>query len=134
MLQENYANEVRRYRELEAEHGECVDKLHVSQEHAASHLKLTKEVQKEFDEFAEKVKDLQDKFTADTKEAIVEHIMRTRAEMMLEYKRGEWLSWDMDETIKEYNEKYPEKALPLNVAGEDESEHKSSKDGGQDEE
>lgn len=39
--------------------------------------------------------------------------MRIRVEIMLEYKRGEWKSWDIVETIIIYNAKYPDDAFPL---------------------
>lgn len=39
--------------------------------------------------------------------------MRTRVDMMLEYHRGEWSSWDVLETVRIYNKEYPDDAFPL---------------------
>lgn len=46
--------------------------------------------------------------------------MRTRVEMMLEYHRGEWKSWDRADNVRFYNEAYPDNAFPLDgLSGDD---------------
>lgn len=80
---------------------------------AADNLKTATDVQKEFDEFAMKVQSMETGMREEAAKVATQQIMRTRVEMMLEYKRGEWKAWDIDETIRIYNEQYPEDAFPL---------------------
>lgn len=46
-------------------------------------------------------------------------------DMMLEYHRGEWSSWNVAKTVKIYNEAFPDGALPLDGLEEQGVEVKS---------
>lgn len=74
---------------------------------------VTQEVQGELKEFVKKVQSLEEKMTEEAQEAITHHAMRTRVEVMQEYFRGEHVSWDLNETMRIYNEAYPGDAFPL---------------------
>lgn len=58
----------------------------------------------------------------------------TCVNMMLEYHRREWSSWDVAETVKIYNEAYHDDAFPLDELTGDDVEMKSPRGGAQDDE
>ena len=96
---------------LQSVHGLCAQKLRNAQESAAANLKAGREVQQELEEFVKKVKVMEVEMTGKAQEAITQQAMRTRVEVMQEYYRGEHTGWDLDETIRIYNEAYPEDAF-----------------------
>lgn len=101
---------------LEAAHGSCAQKLRIAQESAATNLKAGRKVQKELEDFVKKVRVMEKEMTGNALEAMTQQAMRTRVEVMQEYYRGEHVGWDLNETIRIYNEAYPMDAFPLHVA------------------
>lgn len=91
----------------------CSEKLKAARELAAAHLKTGMEIQRELDEFVEKVRVMERDLTANAQDEITRHVMRSRVEVMSEYFRGEHVGWDLNETIRIYNEAYPKDAFPL---------------------
>ena len=104
-------------RGLEDKYKECVNRLRATQVIASENLKAAKEVQKDLDEFTVKVKATEEKMHDEAQKLITQHAMRARVETMMEYFKGEHVSWDMNETVRKYNEAYPEDAFPLHVPG-----------------
>lgn len=129
VAQEIYVNELKKFKELESEHSKCAEKLKLAHELVANNLKTAKEVQDEFDEFATKVQSMEIGMREEAAKVATQQIMRTQVEMMLEYVRGEWKAWDVNETIRIYNDQYPEDAFPLEAATMDDGVD-SPKDGG----
>lgn len=116
VAQEFYVNEFKKFKELEDEHEKCAEKLKSTFDLAANNLKAAKYFQCEFDEFAIKVQSMEIGMREEATRVATQQIMRTRVEMMLEYGRGEWKAWDVNETIRIYNEQHPEDAFPLETA------------------
>ena len=112
MAQEASAVEVR---ELGDKYKECVNKLQLTQVTASENLRLAREVQQDLDEFTVKVKATEEKMHDEAQKLITQHAMRARVETMMEYFKGEHVSWDMNETVRIYNEAYPGDAFPLHV-------------------
>lgn len=119
VAQEAYLNELKKYKELEEEHNKCGKKINSALGLAADNLKTAKNVQNELDEFAVKVQSMESGMREEAAKIATQQIMRTRVEMMLEYSRGEWKAWDVNETIHIYNEQYPEDAFPLEIDATD---------------
>lgn len=103
------------------------EKLRASQELASSYLKTRNDIQQEFDDFTDKVQDMKRKITERANKAIQQGVMKARVEMMLEYQRGEWISWDIEENGRIYNEAYLEDAIIIDVMDEEEPVIKSPK-------
>lgn len=76
-------------------------------------LNAKNEIQKELDDFASKVQSLEDDMKREGEKVVHQQIMRTRVDMMMEYHRGEWSSLDVAETVKIYNDAFPDDAFPL---------------------
>ncbi|KAK1389593.1 hypothetical protein POM88_017771 [Heracleum sosnowskyi] len=104
---------MKKNKEFQVEHQGCASRIRKAEEEATKNLKNANDVQKEFDEFATKVQSLELKMQEEARQMATQQIMRTRVEMMLEYQRGEWKSWDIPEMVKIYNETYPEDAFVL---------------------
>lgn len=113
---------LQRLKDVEAEHKGCADKLQIAKDEADKNLKSVIVVQKEFDDFADKVQALEQRLQEEAHKAATQQIMRTRAEMMLEYQRGEWNLWDVSETVKIYNETYPDDAFPMDAFDADDND------------
>lgn len=107
-------------RSMEEKYKEVVTKLHASQAAASENLKVARDVQQDLDDFTVKVKATEEKMHEEAQKLITQHAMRARVETMMEYFKGEHLSWDMNETVRIYNEAYPDDAFPLHVPGGDE--------------
>lgn len=129
VAQEVYLNELKKFKDLEEEHVKCAEKLKSALDLAADNLKAAKDVQKEFDEFATKVQSMESGMRDEAAKDATQQIMRTRVEMMLEYGRGEWKTWDVNETIRIYNEQYLEDAFPLETAVRDDGADSPKGDG-----
>lgn len=93
----------------------CSEKLRAAQELASANVKARKALQLELDDFVAKVQSLEKKTREDAQKMITQHSMCARVEAMLEYFKGEHATWDMNETIRIYNEAYPTDAFPLYV-------------------
>lgn len=107
---------------VEMEHKSCAERLRASQELASTHLKAKNAIQREFDEFTDKIQDMEKKVTDAANKAIQQGVMKARVEMMLEYQNDDWASWDIDESIRIYNEAYPEDAFNVGTTNMDEDE------------
>lgn len=120
VAQEAYPIELKKFKELEEEHSKCDTKINSALSLADDNLKSAKDVQREFDEFAIKVQSMESGMRDEAAKIATQQIMQTRVEMMLEYSQGKWKAWDIDETIRIYNELYPEDAFTLEavVGGE----------------
>lgn len=57
---------------------------------------------------------------------ITQHAMRTRVELMLEFQRGEWASWYVGETVRIYNEAYPDDTFSLYLPQGNEGDPKTT--------
>lgn len=115
MANEALREELKRLRIVANMHSGCSQRLRAAQELAISHLRTSKEVQEELDEFVEKVKKMEVVMHDEAQKVITQHTMRTRVEVMMEHFRGEHASWDLGETVRIYNEAYPDDAFPLFV-------------------
>lgn len=111
--QEVYLSELKKFKELEDDHAGCGEKSKNALEQAADNLKIFKDVQGEFDEFVMKVQSLEAGMRDEANKIATQQIMRTCVEMMLEYNRGEGKAWDVNETIRIYNELYPQNTFPI---------------------
>lgn len=116
VAQEAYFIELKKFKELEEEHNKCGVKINSALGLAADNLKAAKNVQKELDEFDVKVQSMEAGMRDEATKLATQQIIRTHVEMMLEHNRGEWRAWDIDETIRIYNEQYPDDAFPLEAA------------------
>ncbi|XP_074368348.1 uncharacterized protein LOC141708563 isoform X2 [Apium graveolens] len=112
-LRDLYESEFEKFSQLETEHKTCPEKLQAALDRAGENLKMAKEIQKELDDFVVKVQYLESEMREVTNKAAKQQIMRTRVEMMLEYSCGEWESWDVCDTLKTYNELFPNDAFAL---------------------
>lgn len=130
MAHDTVENELKKLRTLEAVHSGCAQKLQTAQDLATAYMNASKEVQKELDEFALKFQSLEKKMHEEAQKAITQHVMRNRIEMMLEYQRGEWTSWDVNKIVRIYNEAYPNDALPIYIPHGDEDKPKTAKEPG----
>ncbi|XP_074381688.1 uncharacterized protein LOC141723716 [Apium graveolens] len=128
---EVYANEVKKFKALEDEHKDCSQKLQTALDRASINMKTAPEIQQEFDEFVAKVQSLEKEMKDEAVKLVTQHVMCTRVEMMLEYSEGEWKNWDVDETMKIYNDTYLDDIFRIpSPNGEDNEEggDKSAKD------
>lgn len=125
---EFYVSELKRFKKIENDHVSSAEKIKSAMDRAAENLRISREVQKEFDDFANKVQSLESNMRDETAKVATQQIMRTRLEMMLEYSRGEWQAWDVNDTIRIYNEAYPDDAFPMFAPNEVENEARSPKD------
>lgn len=116
VAQEAYLIELKKFKELKDEHNKCGVKINSALGLAADNLKAAKNVQKELDEFAVKVQSMESGMRDEATKLATQQIMRKSVEMMLEHNQGEWRAWDIDETIRIYNEQYPDDAFPLEAA------------------
>lgn len=105
-------------REMEEKYKEVVTKLHTAQVAASENLKAARDVQQDLDDFTVKVKATEEKMHDEAQKLTTQHAMRARVETMMEYFRGKHVSWDMNETVRIYNEAYPDDAFPLHVSGD----------------
>ncbi|XP_074365267.1 uncharacterized protein LOC141706399 [Apium graveolens] len=128
MAREVVENEYKKLKALEIAHSGCAKKMCCAQDLATANLKASIDVQKKFDEFSAKVQPLEARMNEEAQKAITQHAMRARVEMMMEYQRGGWTSWDMNETVRIYNEAYPKDVFPLFIAHGNNVEPVSTKD------
>ena len=119
MARESCERLLKKLKDVEIEHQGCANKLQAAKDEAAKNLESVTLVQKEFDDFADKVQALEQRLQGEAHKAATQQIMRTRAEMMLEYQRGEWNLWDVSETVKIYNDQYPDDAFPMDAFNEE---------------
>lgn len=113
---------------LEMEHQGCAKKLRASPELATTYMKSANAIQCELDDFALKMQGIEQKVSEESYKSITQAIMKTRVEMMLEYYRGELNMWDIAETVRIYNDDYPDDYFPLDGLDGDENGHESPKD------
>ena len=104
---------------LEEEHSKCSNQLSQAKEEVSRYSRIAGDLQREFDEFATKVQGLEEKMEDEGRKVATQQIMRTRVEMMLEYQRGEWAAWDIEDTVRIYNEAYPNDAFSIDDGAED---------------
>lgn len=128
MAQDSLEDESKKLKMLESAHNGWAQKLRVAQDLAAKNLNASQDVQEELDDFALKVQSLEQKMHEEAQKIITQHAIRTRVEMMLEYQRGEWSSWDVDETIRIYNEAYPNDAFSLFIPQSNKDGAKNAED------
>ncbi|XP_074351465.1 uncharacterized protein LOC141690576 [Apium graveolens] len=103
VAREVHEYETKKFKDLEEEHKNCVGKIREAEELALSNLKALKDIQDELEDFTFKVQSM-------------DH-------------RGEWSSWNIPETVRIYNEAFPDDAFPMNeFAGMNYNEAKSPKD------
>ena len=72
-------------KKLQVEHKGCGEGLRASQELVSTHLKAKNAIQHEFDEFTDKIQEMEKKVTEDANRAIQQGVMKAHVEMMLEY-------------------------------------------------
>lgn len=107
-----YTRNLKLFKELEVEHGACSAKLRSLKEVADARLQMVGSIQSEFDEFANRVKNLEATMHDEAQKLVTQQIMKARVETMMEFLRGEWSSSDVADTVKIYNEAYPDDAFP----------------------
>lgn len=112
----------KKLKKLQVEHKGYGERLRASQELASNHLKAKNALQQEFDEFTDNIQEMEKKVTEDANRAIQQGVMKARVEMMLEYHNDDWASWDLEESIRIYNEAYPEDVFPVDDVNMDEVE------------
>lgn len=95
------------------------------EELSLENLKAKNDIQKELDDFALKVQSLEGDMKREAERVVHQQIMRTRVDMMLEYHRGDWHSWDVADTVRIYNEAFPNDAFPLHCLEDRNAETKS---------
>ena len=120
-----YEHEMKRLKEVVAEHTACVARIRAVEELNSKLLKSKNDIQCELEDFVAKVQGLEGDMRAEAEKGVHQQIMRTRVDMMLEYQRGEWSSWDVAETVRIYNEAFPDDAFPLNDVEVNDAEAKS---------
>lgn len=86
---EFHLSELRRFKTLEEDCKDFTAKIQSALDRTSDNLKVAKEVQKEFDEFASKVQSLEAGTREQAVKTAIQQIMHTCVEMMLEYSRGE---------------------------------------------
>ncbi|XP_074365030.1 uncharacterized protein LOC141706094 [Apium graveolens] len=131
VAREIYNHKMQMNKELEVKYESCVKKLEIVENLAKERLVSLNNSQKEFDDFSNKVQSMEQDMCSEAEKVVYQQIMRTRVDMMLEYHRGEWNSWDVLETVKIYNEAFPDDAFPLDEfnSPDDDTGMKSPKDG-----
>ncbi|KAL8156744.1 hypothetical protein AgCh_001737 [Apium graveolens] len=87
VAREVYNHDMKRLKKLEDDDMKCASKIQAAEKLAFNNLKAMKDVQNELEEFASK------------------------------YHRGGWSSWDVPETVKIYNEVFPDDAFPMDEFG-----------------
>ncbi|XP_074351915.1 uncharacterized protein LOC141691070 [Apium graveolens] len=112
---ENFENELKRFNQIELEHKNCPEKLRAALERAAENLKMAKEIRREFDEFTTKVQFLESEMRDEAAKLVTQQSMHTLVDMMLEYSCGGWKSWNVVDTMKIYNDFYPEDAFQVEI-------------------
>ncbi|KAL1803527.1 hypothetical protein ACET3Z_032174 [Daucus carota] len=97
--------------DLKKEHAGCAAKMIALNELAESRLQTLQELQKEFNEFTLKVRSFESKMQDEVEKVLTQQAMRARVETMLEFQRGELSANDIPDTVRIYNEAYPEDAF-----------------------
>lgn len=122
-----YDHEIKRLKEIENEHKACFVRIRAVEELNFKLLKARNDIQGQLDDFAAKVQSLENDMRKEAEKAVHQQIMRTRVDLMLEYERGEWSSWDVTETVRIYNKAFPDDAFPLDGLDDHDAEVKSPK-------
>lgn len=91
-------------------------------------MKCESVVQCELDDLSLKVQGMEQKVAEEANKIVTQAIMKTRVEMMLEYHRGEWSTWDVAETNRIYSETCPDDAFLVDCLDDDDVVQESPKD------
>lgn len=100
VAREVYEHEVKKFKEIEAKHKGYAYRIHSAEESSLQSLKAKNNIQSGLDDFALKFQSLESDMKKEAEKVVHQQIMRTRVDMMLEYHRGEWRSWDVAETVR----------------------------------
>lgn len=134
VAREVYMHEMKKFKEMEVEHKDCASKIRAAEELSSRNVKAKNDVQSELDDFSSKFQYLEHDMRNEAQKVVYQQIIRTRLDMMLEYHRVEWSSWDEAEMVGIYNEAYPDDAFPLDDLYENDAEMNSPKGSAQDDE
>ncbi|KAL8125780.1 hypothetical protein AgCh_013166 [Apium graveolens] len=124
VAREVYEHEMKRLREVVAEHTACVARIRVVGELNSKLLKSKNDIKSELEDFATKVQSLEGDIRTEAEKAVHQQIMLTWVDMMLEYQRGEWNSWNVAEIT---TRPFPDDAFPLDDLNAHNVEAKSPK-------
>lgn len=70
---------------------------------------------------------MEKKVTKGANKVVQQGVMKARVEMMLEYQLGEWISWDIKDSVHIQNKAYPQDAIIIDAMDEDEPVTESPK-------
>ena len=113
---------------LQRSHNSCAGKIRILTDLAESRYQAHEVLQKEFDDFAARVQVMQDEMHAEAQKSITQQVMKARVETMLDFQRGEASVDDIPDTVRIYNEAYPDDAFPVDDLGGDDNAVESPKD------
>ena len=78
--------------------------------------------------FATRVQVMQAEMHAEAQKSITQQVMKARVETMLDFQRGDASIDDIPDTVRIYNEAYPDDAFPVDELRGDDNAVESPKD------
>ena len=112
---------------LQRNHSGCAGKIKILNDLAESRYQAHAALQKEFDDFASRVQVMQAEMHAEAQKSITQQVMKARVETMLDFQRGDSSVDDIPDTVRIYNEAYPDDAFPVDDLGVDDNAVESPK-------
>lgn len=113
-----YKDVVNELQTICVEHGDCQKRTRLLEEELLISQNATEELKDKLETFSNKVKFVDDDLVNEVSDVPTQQCMKTRVEMMMESKRGEWESMNLDKSIQIYNEAYPVDAMQWDGEGD----------------
>ena len=113
---------------LQRNHSGCAGKIKIVNDLAESRYQAHTVLKKELDDFASRVQAMQAEMHAEAPKSITQQVMKARVETMLDFQRGDASVDDIPDTVRIYNEAYPDDAFPVDDLGGDDNVVESPKD------